>query len=488
MSEPKAKLLPSQALNVLQHVSEQTRRRVERQHSDINQGHTAASSVTMCPAEVLQLFLKPLSSSDLHSCCLVSRNLRRVAEPLLYSGFRWEWLESRPPPIGLLLRSILQRPELATHIRNLALTGHTFYAPHFRGTVPKITSSEEELDLFIAAVQQTGVPFVNLWVRHLRLGTMDAFVALLVYLLSNVTSLHLGPNFTKETQLLGLVLRSALRESFNRQTFSHLRDVSVNMWVDTRRDQNVKNTEDMLAFFYLPDIRRLSASIENPDVFTWPLRELPNPAKLSSLDLTAIREVHLGQILSVTKGIETLSWEWYHNPALRDPFNTPIIDLTQIASALSTVQGTLRNLTITAACDTGWAEPEFPRLSITGSLAALRDFKTLRKLSVPLPLLLGFYPDPSRRLEHLLPQGLEHLTISDDLRLHEEYLWDDHALLRVVESWLQNRKIYAPKLQKLGLLLRETDDEWGPTERAELRSVCARVQVEADIVKLLDDL
>lgn len=448
-------------------------------------------SLASCPTELLQLFFKSLSSAELRAVCLVSRGLRNLVEPLLYSTIHWEWLEDlRPPPVGLLLRSILERPELATHIRSLSLTGHTFYLPHFRGTVPKIPRPGHELDTYIDSVRNSGVPYGDLWVYHLVLGTMDAFVALLVSLLSNLTTLQLGPNFAKETQLLGMVLRSALHEKrcSGQAFFPYLREVSLKMGVDTYRDHSYKNTKDVLPFLYLPDVRHLSLSIENPSLFVWPIGAPPSPSSLTSLDLTLVRETHLGTLLSVTKGLEILRWDWYHNPALQDPYNRPNIDLAQIAAALSNVRGSLKELTISADCDLGWAASQLPQLTISGSLDDLSGFRSLKKLSIPLPFLLGFSPDTSNRLKAIVPRHLEHLTITDDLRLHEEYLWDDHALLETLQNWLEGEETSDSSLRSICLLLRETDDEWGPTKRAELQDLCARVGTEVEIVKLLEDL
>ncbi|RJE20068.1 hypothetical protein PHISCL_07587 [Aspergillus sclerotialis] len=55
----------------------------------------------------------------------------------------------------------------------------------------------------------------------------------------------------------------------------------------------------------------------------------------------------LGEIVAVTKNLETLRWMWYYDSGVMDNFTTQTVDLDQIAAALSHVQGTLTDLTIT---------------------------------------------------------------------------------------------------------------------------------------------
>jgi hypothetical protein len=101
---------------------------------------------------------------------------------------------------------------------------------------------------------------------------------------------------------------------------------------------------------------------------------------------------------------------------------------------------------------------------------------------------MGFSPDTAKRLEDVIPRNIEFLTITDDLRLHDEWEWDDHILLGVIQSWLENWKVSTPHLRGISLLLRKTDDEWGPRMRNELRELCAQAGIRLEIIKLLDDL
>ena len=113
--------------------------------------------------------------------------------------------------------------------------------------------------------------------------------------LPNLTSLRLGPNFTKQSILLGIVLRAALCEPNNPSLprFERLPDVFFDCGVDSLK--HMVNTIDVLLLFYLPAVSNISVGIDNPDtVFEWPGGTPPGTSEISALSLAGIRELHLG--------------------------------------------------------------------------------------------------------------------------------------------------------------------------------------------------
>jgi hypothetical protein len=96
-----------------------------------------------------------------------------------------------------------------------------------------------------------------------------------------------------------------------------------------------------------------------------------------------------------------------------------LVDLDEVATALSHVRNTLKDLTISARCGTGWQHPNFPVLDMKGSLTALIDFCQLEKLQIPLLFLASFTPDTKIRLKDVVPRHIQSLTITDDLHLQK---------------------------------------------------------------------
>jgi hypothetical protein len=295
-----------------------------------------------------------------------------------------------------------------------------------------------------------------------------------------------------------MVLRSAICEpgTYKLGDFQRLEQVSFlhRESRDKACESNVKNTAAILPFFYLPNLRHMSASIQNLDKWAWPAPHPPAPSKLKSLDLRIIREGCLGQLLAVTKNLDTLGWKWYYDFSVEDDFVTQTVDLDQIAAALSHVRGTLTELTITADCQPGVNGQFFPGLEAVGSLRALVNFDQLKTLQIPLAFLVGFAQDETKRLQDFIPRNVEFLTITDDLALqNSDYLeeewplweWKDYAILGLLRSWLKEWTQCTPHLGRITLLLNwiDTDtNQWSPRATEQFWRLSAQYGIPLEFV------
>ncbi|KAH7176996.1 hypothetical protein EDB81DRAFT_864382 [Dactylonectria macrodidyma] len=307
----------------------------------------------------------------------------------------------------------------------------------YRRESPKLVVAEDDMDAAIECIKDIDVPFGKAWIQGIRSKTMDAFVALLLSRLMRLKCLYTGENFTRESRLVGKMLRAALCEQHaNLPRFEHIEDASAvyfSLGIDIRKYTDARITADVLSLFYLSSVKSITASIDNTDNFTWLGAKPPSPSRLESLDLAMIREDH---------------------------FVTDVIHLDQIAADLSHVRGTLTDLTIYAGTDMSRAEPEFPPVQIEGNSNVFSALDVLEKLEVPLPFLLGFSPSDSDtiRLGERLPTSIQFLTITDDLYLQEEWAWRDTEVLQVIRLWLQDWRNLTPHLRKFHLLLKELQD------------------------------
>lgn len=419
-----------------------------------------ASPILSIPPEVLRAVFASLSRSDLWAVCLTHRYFRTLAESFLYAQIQWIWTSSQNPPIAQFLRSIVHRPELASLVNVVILTGNSF--DHdlrgYKQKSLKLPVTEVVLDGLVKYIEKIHVPYAAQWIQELRAGTMDAFVTLLVSQLPNLRCLYLDKNFARESRLMGMMLRSALCEESQDShlpSFTHLQDVSVvypGLGLEIRKYTDFRNTADVLPLFYIPSVEHIETFIDNPAAtFKWPGSDPPTPSKLISLDITMLREGHLGHVLSATRGLQKLQWDWYYRPDLRDQSVRNIIDLDQIALDLSHVQETLTDLTITAGSSLSQAEPENPTVTFRGSFKTFSRLHMLRKLEVPVVFLLGFSPfEPNVVcLQEALPKSIQWLTMTDDLCLQQEWEWEWEAahLLGAIRSWLQDWKNSTPHLQ-----------------------------------------
>ncbi|KAE8377162.1 hypothetical protein BDV26DRAFT_293462 [Aspergillus bertholletiae] len=463
--------------------------------------HQAAAGLGSCPVEILYLILRFLSPPELHALSLVNKDFRQIAEPFLYSRIRWNWREARPPPITQFIRTMLSRPELAAYITDAYLDGQISWE-EFRFKFPKIPISSAELDAASVFIRGSGVPYSDLWIEELRQGRTDAFVALLLAQLPNLKCLYLANIFTRQSTLIGMLFQSATCGStdYRLPDFRHLRDVFFlhPTSEDELRGKKIKNTEDTLPLFYLPNVQRISASIENPVQLTWPAAQLPVPSKLTSLALTTIREAYLGKLLAVTRDVETLHWHWSYQFVMGDEFITPTIDLDGIGAAISHVRGTLSDLTITAVASSDSCSIYIPGVETTGSLHAMVNFDKLKRLQIPWSFLVGFTQKTTKRWQDLMPRNIEVLVITDDLRdenedgiepEYPEWEWDHPSMLGVLQSWMKNWKAYTPHLRRISLVLTMIygwRDECCPWLRQQLIELGAQVGVQFDVIDLTE--
>ena len=453
-----------------------------------------ASSILATPPEIWRMVFASLSSNDLWAVCLTHRGLRFIAEPFLYAHIEWTWTSSQNPPIAEFLRSIVNRPELASFVRVMMLNGVGFDVNmnEYIHKSPKVPITEVVLDELVKCIEMIHIPYGEEWTQELRAGTMDAFVTLLLSQLPNLKSLYLGKNFTRESRLMGMMLRSALCEESQDShliSFTHLQDVSAVypvLGLFIRKYTNIRNTSDVLSLFYLPLVERIRIFLDNPTTFIWPGKYPPNPSRLTSLDLTMLREGHLGEVLSVTRWLRELIWDWYYRPDLRDHSVTAIIDLDQIAADLSHVQKTLTNLAITAGSDVSAADPEPPTVRFSGSFKAFSGLHMLKNLEFPIPFLLGFSPwEPNVVcLEESLPKNIQWLTVTDDLCCQREWEWEweTEYLLGALRSWLQDWNKSTPRLRGFCLLTRVMKvRHWNPAMVQGLRDIGAQSGIQVQI-------
>ncbi|KAH0598239.1 hypothetical protein MHUMG1_03534 [Metarhizium humberi] len=235
-----------------------------------------------------------------------------MAEPLVYSTIEITWALRSTPPAMLLLPTILDRPDLASHVRTLRLQGDGFENHPEVREPPAFPASPLLLDKATKFIQSTGVPFAKSWIGELQLGTVDAIVAALLASMPNLRTLYLGPNFTIKSQLWGGVLRRALCQpkEYQLPTFTQLRHVTSEYRAKECHHRDIANTADVLPFFYLPNVEHLSVSIDNPAQFAWP-SDPPAPSSIVSLDLYRLRESRLAPVLSVLRGLQKLHWKDY---------------------------------------------------------------------------------------------------------------------------------------------------------------------------------
>ncbi|PNP82806.1 hypothetical protein FNYG_04037 [Fusarium nygamai] len=413
----------------------------------------APLSLLDCPKEVQLGIAELLLQAAAANLSMTCRALHSLTEPLVYSTIQITWYRQYYPPITkalLLLRALLERPDLRNHVRSIEFSGDGFIDyddPPWPGETPEPPEVPDlPLDKLTAAIGRTGVPesTANEWMskvlyadRHrylqveeeLQLGiiqkaqsaTSDAAAAVIVSLLTNLERLTVSENWYNKSRLLGLMFQLALcgtdqhSTQGSQPTFSSLKYVSLDPMLHDDTNTEPDKADQDLCLFYLPSIQHLSTSIQNPTPFSWPGASAPNPVSLTSLDIFRLRETRLAPVLSVAKNLKRLRYNWFYRPDFDKEVNTSTLMLDELAMALLEVKDSLEDLEITAetclAYTMGDIEP--PDFTLHESLAEMRSMRRLKTLNVPWSFLTGMTGLSSTgRLGNALPQTLEHLILS----------------------------------------------------------------------------
>lgn len=422
---------------------------------------------------------------------LVSKQFRSLAEPCLYASINLVWTPDHKPPLAPLLRSILSRPELGLYVRHLRLDG-TGFTKSSSLTSPEpipLPVSGLPMSLALQRIRSTGIPCAEDWERSLQDGAADAIVTLLVTMLPDLESLHIGPNFAVENFRLGAMFRCALQIDGQTGTrtlpkFQCLSHISLRRRLRPWRHPEANNTADVLPFFSLPSIQDLSISIDNPKTWPFDLRK----SSVVSMQLFTLRETYLGQLLAPLSALQTLHWQCHYQENIDSHASKPFIALDTLVKALHVVKNTLVELSVEAssAPDPLRGEYEAPEFQVDGSLEGLQSLEHLKSLSLPWSFLFGSSPDVAianaSSMTEVLPASLEVLTLTPDLLDDEHHDWQDSVIVEAIKAALGGSQSLKPlpHLKRVVLPI-PFDNEIDEELKAELKRLSRETGVSLEL-------
>ncbi|KAI3543752.1 hypothetical protein CSPX01_06075 [Colletotrichum filicis] len=186
--------------------------------------------------------------------------------------------------------------------------------------------------------------------------------------------------------------------------------------------------ENILPFFYLPQIRTLELHRveDGGKSIIWPTpHPKPSAATLEELVLSRcqLSEENVGQLLRASPNLKTFRCGY----VIDAEYASDWVDLEVLRSSLDPLKASLEELSFaltlwtSTAIDCGEVGP----WGIRGSFGSLKDFTRLTRLSISLPVLLGWETKGSSKLADVLPEGLQALTITNEMFFWWHYRWDD---------------------------------------------------------------
>lgn len=370
--------------------------------------------------------------ATLAQLCKVSRQLRRLAEPLLYRNYAKPDSTLDPNKhyaFRKFLITVFERPELLQHIRSLYIGAWRYSPGSYRQynacNAPRQDSHfpDELRSIYRKYVEPSALG--DGWRESLKAGEEVAEIALLMRLTANLEhiefcmpDLHSRDLYAPQYFWPSLLVASG--EWDPARHFQQLGSVMVHsrdlrLGYRAARKHYGFEIDPFLPFIGLPNLRVFW--FENDTVGVHQRRPEDYPLNVDeshltdlTLGISCIDPMKLIQILERCTKLEAFHCE------LQRPFpvSSPKSSWNTIREALNSSRGTLKKLTLDA--DELSERPDTDGTPV--SIGPLTDFSSLKKLVIPQSALLGseLMEDystlgSSPPLEEILPRSIESLTI-----------------------------------------------------------------------------
>ncbi|MCJ1293437.1 hypothetical protein MMC34_004992 [Xylographa carneopallida] len=458
-------------------------------------------------------------------------SLCSVAQPLLYREIKGTWYYRGPPEIEgtayssgppdpsiyLLLRTLVERPELGAHVEHLTFEGQPQIRYLWSETEDAISFRRDDRSPLIELMYELEASPLEEWIRLLDGGSLDVFVALLLSRLSNLKYLRLGFHFQINVPCTMAVLREGLiwfdsKDAPSKITFRQLREVSFCQDMIDRRWQRLCNLlpngtipsnpvhrDDLEPLLFSSAIHKLTLWLEGEPDLSWPVqRSSPSNLKILILHHSEIRENTLNSVLSQLQGLEDLEYHYHGSDKDELEQNKQFpLDCVLLSEALAQVKNTIKRVKISANSKNNfWREPR-PDWRISDHLESFGEYRHLRSLTVPLVMFLGWSPVMSEaELVKALPASLEGICLTDDLFALDGWSW-----LLAQTEYLEHFRDYRHKWRQhapsLRYLLKRVDcvmsSRWGHIEKLNTMNppqyaICAATEYQEELRQLCESV
>ncbi|KAI9711681.1 MAG: hypothetical protein M1812_007114 [Candelaria pacifica] len=451
-------------------------------------------SWTLLPVELWDMILDCTNQKDLPSLNRVCTLLKRLTDPYLHAqladldwtGGDWSQVKQRTPRIHFLLRSIINRPELANHIKHAKFKNYINAPAYERSVVQTVWEDAsnsgftgDEMTKIQDLVKSTNLSPRREWLEELDRGAGDVIIALLVSQLASLQSLDIQLDLEENDRpYVGTIFRQALTSASSTlglSNFSSLKQITVSTEGHDLRERNVDFDTQIAPLFDLPSIEVIDLDWIGPNGSLWPGRQ-PITSTLTTLIIRGchIKEDILSQLLAATPSLQNFSCHLVYDAEFNEWCHCD-----KLGSALQQIRTTLEGLKISvywsasAAIDPSWGYS----WGIRERIGSMKEFPKLTHLEIPLVIILGYNPYSAPWLWEVLPPNLYSFTCTDDVGLFEDFKWTH-------EDWLEEMTDYLAgepqALKKITTRFRWVD--WPDDAKAELNLAAEEAGVECRIL------
>lgn len=470
------------------------------------------------PTDIFVMITAELPPGDLYNLALTSSWNHERTLPELYRTIRMKWHPEVHPPVLLILRTVMDNPDLAGLVRRVYVTGSSRTSANSPKTVwPEwMRMDQTKIEALREFVRSSRLPSQNLWIAGLDFGSIEVLIALLLSTLTRLECFCVDFDFNSE--FIALIVEHAVikmvqernagvvrSSSSNGQLFSVLKHVcftdpeGIYYWFHKSPE-----AEQLTFLFYLPEIKSIQMCIPNfgPQGIRWPFAPPPVASKLTFLNLRD-REVKpevLMELLRRTPNLQHMKYEmWIVDDAcvVYDDVKYDC-DVEVLYRALYQTRHSLKKLSIKI-----FYEPEYHELlrrsqdqgmrlnhfSKPNAFGSLSDFEQLESLTIPWAFLLGTTYKPisvETLLETGLPSSITYLELREDyIDMQEVSEWTVDACLGRLSHFLNHWSLFAPQLSDFRLEIYDGAIKgWQFTDTEFLRSTCERMGLRTYDVRI----
>lgn len=429
------------------------------------------------PPNILIHVFDFLSKTEHHALTQTCRTISKEATPYLYRDLKFAATGSRTyiRRLALLLRTLLKAPSLASRVVSISLSGaprcwhncNPWPGEGGRNANVKLWGLDEcpvlsKAQLIFAS--NTLYHFVDVDMHQsqaqFRGHCADALATLVLTRLRDLCFLDLGEGFLRYSLFLPQVLKKT------DHLFPRLNHVVLGDKIpDSSTTVSYMDLNLIRPVFYSSTVTEFECSMSQPWRFYWSDSCSPTSHLISlTLFRTSICRSTLGKLLSATPKLRYLYFEHefiFNATKSSGSSLSPYLGLDELNTALFHVRDTLEECHLILRLARGSiSTTEYPLASvrfpaIQGTLSMLKFMPRLRKVEVPMIMLLGWHPNFAARLEEVLPHGLVHLTLRDDLVRYCPWVAPLNAEKKVLRigEYIKGRKLHATQLQSLNVRL-----------------------------------
>jgi hypothetical protein len=471
------------------------------------------------PFELMRMMFSDYSKGELATLQRTSKHMSRVIEPLLYERINWEFHKPavHKPPIHLLLRTLLDRPELGEHVKEITIQEHK--------SIQSIWQDKDKPELESTDLERLAGRAVALttyhsepWLDELQRGNHEEFVALLLYHCPNVQRLVLENDFLVYWSWGPLEQSWRTWTAPSIETLWHailnlrkLREIDVDRngrahipwWSKTNRPSRLfshPNITSIRVSYHESEVRRDDKlnSVQNLDVKTF---ELHN---------SYLSEDSIALLVARTPNVTSLSIDLKFPRNKIHPGVDVFLDCVKLRGALDGLFSSGSDHCIPflehLAISTRWETPDLPPIrdggpfeqshihwngfqlwyGIKASIGSLKCLSSLKSLEISPEILLGWYPANAKLLQDLIPDSVTHLCLRADFGTWSLSEWKPRKLRDLFTVW--GRGPHNMKLNSVKFVFPDwfwlTSLSHDPEEVNRLEVTCMAAGLQVEIQKI----